>query len=146
MASRKLPAFNRRGFTMGELLVVMAIMVTMTITVISAILPSAEQAKAHGAKMDLYAIASAQQRYYEDTGGWNGGSYCVGACASSTPVTSSSLHLTLTGAFQYTCSAAPAPYQCTATDGVDTITLNPAAIAPAPMVTCAPVGINCPVN
>jgi type II secretory pathway pseudopilin PulG len=149
MAHRNPPARipnNRSGFTMSEIFVVMAIMVLMTTIVVSSVIATAEQGKVHVAKSNLYAILSAQQSYYESTGGWNGGSYCIGGCGNGNASLNNNLSLSINDSFTYICTNNTLPYICTATDGVVTLTLNPTTVSPNPMVTCAPAGPNCPLN
>jgi len=101
-------------------------MVIMILGVLAAIaLPifssSVEQTKAQAARNNLMAIAAGQAKYNEDHY-----AYCLAANCGSTAAINRNFGMNI-GAddpFTYSCSAASAPYQCQATDGIDTVTLN----------------------
>ena len=133
---------NRHGYTLAEIFVTMIILVLMTQIVVTGITSTAEHGRVHQAKVTLYAMLAAQQKYYEENGGWAGNAaYCVGACGASNQSLRSNLDLTLTDTFTYLCTNNTLPYICTAVDGIVTLTLNPNNNPP---VTCAPVGPFCP--
>ncbi len=127
-----------KGVTLIEMIVAIVIMGTVTVIAIPKLISSSEQSKASGAENNLYAISGAQQRFNED---W--GSYCISTGVNPTGLTAKcgdtvadlniNLRLSITDNFTYICTAAPAPYQCQAADGTDTLTLTP---NPA-VVTCA---------
>jgi len=126
----------KKAFTLLEIIVVLVILGIFATIVLPSLFNSIEQSKAQAAQHNLLSIAAAQSKYYEDTS--PNSTYCYNACANSTATTIGNLRLTIASndTFTYTCSNAPAPYQCTATDGVTTLTLNPSATAPAAHVTC----------
>jgi prepilin-type N-terminal cleavage/methylation domain-containing protein len=119
-----------KGFTLIEILIVLVIVgIAATITIPN-LINSIEQTKAQEAKNNLLAISAAQEKYFEDHG-----SYYYGANPNA--------NLSLSGVtgdpFSYSCSATGQniPYNCTAGDNTDTLTLDPNANPP---VSCAPNG------
>jgi len=104
---------------------------------------SVEQTKAQTAKSNLLAIEAGQQKYNEDHS-----SYCTAASCGSNTAINIALNLSIAGndPFAYSCAAVVAaiPYNCTASDGTVSLTLNPNAVAPTQPVTCTAGGNKCP--
>ncbi len=131
---------SSKGFTLLEIIVVLVILAGAAVLVVSNLFVSMEQTKAQAAKNNLLAISAAQQKYFEDHGG-----YCVptnNSCGNTQAnlYGSLSLDMTTSDPFSYSCLAA-SPYSCTASDGTDTLTLNPNA---QPPVSCAGPNGYCP--
>jgi prepilin-type N-terminal cleavage/methylation domain-containing protein len=126
-----------KGFTMIEILVVLIIIGLGAAFIIPNLTTSVELSRAQTAKQNLLAISASQQKYFEDNG-----AYCVGALGAGTNALYACLRLQTSDSFTYTCVAAGGniPYNCTATDGTDTLSLNPNN---SPSITCAPVGGMC---
>ena len=130
----------RKGFTLIEVLVVLIIVGVTAAMIIPNLIASIEQTKAQMAQNNLYAISAAQQKYFEG----NNSTYCVAACGSSAPNLNTNLSLSISDTFAYSCAASGATYTCTATDGTDTLTLDPNVVSPALPISCAGPAGNCP--
>jgi len=134
-----------RGFTLIEILVVLVIIGISATIVIPNLIASSEQTKAQVAQNNLLAISAAQQKYFEDYS-----SYCTITTGNTIPCgntkTNLNTHLLLSisDSFTYSCFTPPSPYNCTAKDGLDTLTLNPNAVSPVNPVSCAGPAGNCP--
>jgi len=122
-----------------EIIVVLVIMGIAAAFIIPNLISSMEQTKAQAAKNNLLAISAAQQKYFEDT---NNVSYCLTGCGDTTANINNNLHLSIASndPFTYSCSSAAVPYQCTASDGTDTLTLSISSVGAA--VSCS--GSYCP--
>lgn len=133
---------ERKGLTLIEIIVVMVIVAIAVAFAISSFMASIEQTRAQMAKNNLLAIAAAQQKFYEDYS-----SYCISTGTNPTGISTycgdtmndldANLHLSIfkNDPFTYSCTATPAPYQCTASDTVDTLTLTVTALGAS--VSCA---------
>ena len=119
----------RKGFSLIELIVALVVVGVVAALTLPNFTASIEQTNAATARNNLLAISAAQEKYFEDYG-----SYYYGSGANLI----STLHLSLLAndPFSYSCTNAASPYQCTATDGIDTLTLN------AGVVTCVNVNGN----
>lgn len=136
-------AAGKQGFTLIEIIAVLVIMGLAVAFAIFGLIASVEQTKAQQVQNNLLAISAAQQKYFEDNA-----SYCVQVgCGDTKANLNSHLFLSISDSFNYSCLtvAGNIPYNCTATDGTDTLTLNPNAASPASPVTCAgPNNSYCP--
>ena len=147
-----------KAFTLIEILLVLVIVGILAAIAIPNLRTSIEQTNAQTAQNNLYAVAGAQSRYYEEFL-----SYCtvtmgsVIPCGDTNANLNTNLHLQLGTAgdsFSYSCSSVPAAggcsvptYQCTATDPTDTLTLTVKMAGCSVIggtVSCAPVGPFCP--
>lgn len=129
----------KHGFSLLEIIALLIIAGVLAAVIIPNLLNSTELTRAQVARNNLYAIAAAQQRYYEDKG-----SYCVQAgCGNTTANLNTGLRLSITDGFSYTCTTAGTAYQCTASDTKDTLTLSVNANGTGVSVTCVPSGY-CP--
>jgi prepilin-type N-terminal cleavage/methylation domain-containing protein len=119
---------GRKGFTLIEIIVVLAIAGIAAAIAIPNLINSIEQTKAQEAKNNLLAISAAQEKYFEDHG-----SYYYGV----NPNANLSLSSVTGDPFSYSCSITfqNIPYNCTAGDNRDTLTLDPNA---SPPVSCIP--------
>jgi len=121
---------TRRGFTLIEMVVVLIIVGVLTALILPNFITVIEQTKAQGAKNNLLAIASAEEKFSED----HSGVYCINSgatpnCGTTSPSLISDLGLTFssTDPFTYSCSIpnpTPPPYTCTATDPTLQLTLT----------------------
>jgi prepilin-type N-terminal cleavage/methylation domain-containing protein len=126
---------DKKGFTLLELIVVIIIVGACLGFVIPSFINSMEQTKAQAAQNNLYAIAAAQEKFYED---W--GSYCISTGSNPTGGTTycgdtmndlnANLHLSIfsNDPFSYSCAVSGSYYSCTATDSADTLTLTVTAV------------------
>ncbi len=126
---------DRQGFTLLEIIVVMIIVATTAAVVLPSLNTAMEQTRAQAAKNNLFAISAAQSKYNEDHG-----IYCTTGCANTNAALNSNL-IAAVDLFSYTCSdtAEAIPYNCAASDGTDTLTLDPNA-----NVTCSGPSGDCP--
>ncbi len=109
----------RQGYTLMELTVVLLIIGIATAFTLPGFISSIEQTKAQVAQNNLYAIAAAQQKYFEDRS-----AYCLVGCGDTTANLNANLYLGISDSFNYRCVASGAYYSCTARDGTDTLTLR----------------------
>jgi len=128
---------GRRAFTLLEIIVVLVILGLMAAIAVPALFVSVEQTRAQAAKNNLLAISAAQQKYFEDRGG-----YCVptnNSCGNTQANLFSSLSLDMTASdpFNYSCVAG-SPYLCTASDSHATLTTTGSG------VNCTVGGSYCP--
>jgi len=134
---------SKKGISFLEILVVLTIVGILLAVILPNFTTYIEQTNAQTAQNNLMAIAAAQKKYFED----NGNYYASALPNKNDPNINANLSLSLmtNDAFSYNCSTAVLPYQCTAWDGTDTLTLNPNA---SPSITCADNGNNgkCPAN
>ena len=130
---------DKKGFTLLELIVVIMIVGICLGFIIPSFMNSMEQTKAQAAQNNLYAIAAAEQKYYEDYG-----VYCtattgnVANCGDIAKDINTNLHLSIfsNDPFTYSCIAqgssycttAGLVYCCQATDTADTLTLTATAV------------------
>ncbi|MDE2027982.1 MAG: type II secretion system protein [Candidatus Omnitrophica bacterium] len=131
----------RQGFTLIELVVVLIIVGVVAAIALPNMISASEQTKAQMARNNLYAIAAAQQKYFEDNG-----IYCTQTsnCADTTDHINTNLHLSFSDKFSYSCTDAALPYQCTAGDGTDTLTLSVVNNGLGDNVDCAGPNGYCP--
>ncbi len=141
----------KKGFTLLEIIIALIITGILAAFAVSIFTSSIEQTKAQIAKNNLLAIAAGQEKYFEDFA-----AYCTTTTGNSIPCggnnssINTNLHLNIAGndSFIYSCSSctigavncASIPYNCTAGDGTDTLTLNPSAQYPTSTVSCVPNG------
>ena len=134
-----------KGFTLIEIIIILTIIGISAMIAIPYLVVSAEQTKAQVAKNNLYAIAAAQQKYYEDYG-----SYCTATtgntvpCADNTADLNTNLRVSISDSFNYSCSATleNIPYNCIATDTyIINLTLDPNNQSPTPIVICTSNGV-----
>ena len=122
---------DKKGFTLLELIVVIMIVGICLGFIIPSFMNSLEQTKAQAAQNNLYAIAAAEQKYYEDYG-----VYCtittgnVANCGDIAKDLNGNLHLSIfsNDPFTYSCAVSGSYYSCTATDTADTLTLTATAV------------------
>ncbi len=130
----------RKGFTLLEIIAVLVIIGVLVAIAIPNFFTYIERTKAQTAQNNLLAISAAEERLSED----NGGVYCTSSCSSQSSIITS-LHLTMStsGSFGYDCSHPASPYECIASDGIVTLTLNPSL---NPVVSCSSSNnSNCPL-
>jgi len=148
---------NKKGFTLIEILVVMAIIAALATMAIPTYTTMLQQGAATAAQNNLVAIYNAQKNYY-----FNNNAYCVSSgnpsdCGYNLTTLDSSAHLNLNvtdSSFNYTCTNASG-FQCTATNKSDsqlilTLTNNPIVLpggAGAANPSCASDNTSyCPKN
>lgn len=153
---------TKNGFTLIELVIVLIIIGISAWFLMPILRTSIEQTKAQTAKNNLLAIAGAQAKFYEDYSSYcstNNISPCYCISTGTNPVTGNNnpecgdtlihlntylqLSMSTQDTFQYSCTNGASPYQCTATDGTDTLTLSPNAQPPVICVS-SPYNNLCP--
>jgi len=121
-----------KGFTLMEIVAVSIIVGLLTAIVLPNFFASIEQTNVRAAQNNLLAISGAQSKYYEDYGKY----YFVASGPNSNVSINQNLYMAIAAKdpFVYSCSNAPLPYQCKATDNYVTLTTSGAS------VNCTPVG------
>jgi|GEM_PF-2334196 prepilin-type N-terminal cleavage/methylation domain-containing protein len=113
---------NKKGFTLIEILVVLIIVGFLAIIAIPSYNGMINQGASSAAQNNLISIFNAQKNYYLNPTG--NGSYCTGACNSTTNI-NNVLSLNITdNNFTYACAADPTGFKCTATGAAAGITLT----------------------
>ena len=134
---------SSKGFSLLEIIICTVILGIAVAFILPNLNASSEQTRAQVAQSNLLAVSAAEQKYFEDYS-----VYCtattgnVANCGSTAANLDANLRLSISDTFTYSCATVVAgiPYNCTAVDGTDTLTLNPNAVSPVNPVSCVPNG------
>ena len=136
---------SKKGFSLAEIIVVLVIVGIAAAVTIPSVINSVELSKAQSMTNNLLAIVTAQQKFYEDN---SPSIFCVqtvpgAGCGGTTASLFSNLRLNSADNFTYTCftTGETIPYNCRATDTVDTITIDPNV---QPSTACVGPSGQCP--